>query len=88
MPDILQGRLPREHASSQRTGFELNDPLASDDLGPDTDTRPRSYYQQRTIPRRAAENYFSPQFGEISPEASRRAAQDRTTEFPATVETQ
>mgnify|MGYP006908371062 CR=1 FL=1 len=62
-PDVRRGQLPREHASSQRQGFELHDPLPSEDLGPFTDTRPRAYNQTRTMPRRAMENYFAPELG-------------------------
>ena len=60
MPDLFRGQLPREHAATQRQGFEMYDPLPSEDLGPFTDTRPRAYNQQRTIPRRTMDNYYSP----------------------------
>ena len=58
-PDLFRGQLPREHAATQRQSFEMYDPLPTDE-GPFTDTRPRSYNQQRTMPRRAMDNYFPP----------------------------
>src|SRR5690606_20733909 len=60
MPDLFRGQLPREHAATQRQDFERHDPLPSEDDGPFTDTRPRAYRQQRTMPRRAMDNYYSP----------------------------
>jgi len=59
MPDLFRGQLPREHAATQRQGFEMYDPLPSD-AGPFTDTRPRAYNQQRTMSRRAKDNYYPP----------------------------
>ncbi|TWU07197.1 hypothetical protein CA54_56020 [Symmachiella macrocystis] len=83
-PDLFRGQLPREHAATQRQGFEMYDPLPSD-AGPFTDTRPRAYNQQRSMPRRAKDNYYPP--GGYLPSNGAVPQSSRPDDFSGTVDT-
>lgn len=82
MPDLLQGRLPSQHAATQRRDFEKHDPLPSEDIGPFTDTRPRSFRIQRALPRRAVENM---PYNSLLPSGSAPRTTSPIVEFPNTV---
>ncbi len=86
MPDIFRGQLPREHAATQRENFEVHDPLPSEDIGPFTDTRPRSYNIQRAVPRRAKDNYFAPGLERAPQSGIAPRGTSSTAEFPNSVE--
>ena len=61
----------RDPPEVERQSYERFDPFPDEELGPDTMTRPRSFIDQRDMPRRAAEGRMwqgaEPQLGPAAP---------------------